>query len=161
MTQTFATKNDLPETTRLRMIAVLNANLASAIDVMLQARQAHWNIKGPDFYQLHEFFDHVHDRARQWVDLIAERAVVLGGVAEGALHTALSRTKIPVIGNDVISGEEYLEALSGSFAAFGGLIRAAARAAEDAGDGATANLFMEVSRGADKMLWFIEAHLQA
>ena len=44
-----ATKNTLPQSIRLQSVELLNRNLASAIDLERQAKQAHWNVKGPNF----------------------------------------------------------------------------------------------------------------
>src|SRR6478609_1450506 len=77
----YETNNDLSETTRRSVIEILNEHLANAIDLQLQAKQAHWNIKGPNFAGLHELFDRVAAQAGEYSDLIAERAVALGGVA--------------------------------------------------------------------------------
>ena len=61
----FKTKNDLSETIRANAIELLNARLADAIDLQTQTKQAHWNVKGPNFIALHELFDKINeDRAR-------------------------------------------------------------------------------------------------
>lgn len=154
------TKNDLSEATREKMVSLLNENLADAVHMALQSKQAHWNVKGPTFIALHELFDKVYDEASEWVDLIAERAVALGGVADGTLKGVSGKTRLPDYGLNVSSGTDHLQALSGSLASFGQTVRKAIDAADEAGDADTADLFTEVSRGADKMLWFLEAHLQ-
>ena len=85
----FATKNDLPEDTRTAIITTLNLRLADAIALQTQAKQAHWNVKGPHFIGLHELFDRVSGAILETIDLIAERAVQLGGVAEGTAYMAV------------------------------------------------------------------------
>jgi starvation-inducible DNA-binding protein len=155
------TKNDLPEATRKELITLLNVELASAVHLGLQAKQAHWNVKGPQFLQLHELFDQVYTEATAWVDTIAERAVQLGGVAEATLELIAKRSKLPAYGLQLSAGREHVDAISSALAQFGKSVRAAIDAAAKAGDADTADLFTEVSRGADKLLWFVEAHLQA
>ncbi len=155
------TKNDLPETTRQTVVDLLNASLANGIDLALQARQAHWNVKGPGFYSLHELFEKAYDEANDWVDTIAERAVQLGGVARGTLQATSSATQLAEYGLDLAAGRDHVDALSAAVAAFGKTVRASAGQASEAGDEDTADLFTEVSRGADKLLWFLEAHLQS
>jgi len=157
----YPTKIDLPEDSRQTVIALLNANLAHGIDLALQAKQAHWNVKGPNFQQLHELFDEVRDEVDGWVDMIAERAVILGGIAEGTLAPVSERTALPTYGLGLSEGRAHVDALSTALATFGKSIRAAIPAAEKAGDVDTADLFTEVSRGTDKMLWFVEAHIQS
>ena len=56
-----STKNDLPELKRIPLVALHNQALAELIDLQLQAKQAHWNVKGPNFIALHELFDTVTD----------------------------------------------------------------------------------------------------
>jgi starvation-inducible DNA-binding protein len=161
MNRLYPTKNDLPEPARREVIGLLNASLADGIHLVLQAKQAHWNVKGPHFFALHQLFDKVYEEATEWVDLLAERAVQLGGAAEGTLQLVAQRTRLPGESPDRASGRDHIEALSEALAAFGKPARQAIDSSSRAGDQDTADLFTEISRGADKMLWFVEAHLQS
>ena len=157
----FKTKNDIPEATRVKVVEFLNARLADCIDLQTQSKQAHWNVKGPDFIALHELFDRVNEAVEEYVDDIAERAVQLGGVAEGTARTAAKRSSLPEYPAKAVDGRTHVEALSSALAAFGAAARKGIDQANDTGDLDTADLFTEVSRGIDKWLWFVEAHLQA
>ena len=154
------TKNDLPQKTRVKVDAVLADRLADATDITLQAKQAHWNVKGPNFIALHELFDRVHDAAREWVDLIAERIVQLGGQAEGTVQATSKRTSLKPYPLDLVNGPDHVETLSSSLAAFGKKVRSAIDETDDLGDKDTADIFTEISRDVDKYLWFVEAHNQ-
>src|SRR3954454_22140148 len=90
----YATKNDLPEATRTKIIDLLNARLADAIDLQTQCKQAHWNVKGPNFIALHELFDKINEEAEDYVDLIAERVVQLGGTAEGTARSVAKHSTL-------------------------------------------------------------------
>jgi starvation-inducible DNA-binding protein len=157
----YPTKNDLPEGTRSKIVDLCNARLADAIDLQTQCKQAHWNVKGPSFIALHELFDKVNEDAEEYVDLIAERLVQLGGVAEGTARSVAKRSSLAEYGAKGAGGRDHVEALSSALAAFGKGARAAINQANDAGDADTADIFTEISRGTDKWLWFVEAHLQA
>jgi starvation-inducible DNA-binding protein len=157
----FKTKNDLAEGTRIKAIELLNARLADCKDLQTQAKQAHWNVKGPSFIALHELFDKVNADVEEYVDEIAERAVQLGGVAEGTARTVAKRSSLPEYPANTVDGRAHVDALSSALAAFGKSARKAIEVANDLGDLDTADLFTEVSRGVDKWLWFVEAHLQA
>jgi starvation-inducible DNA-binding protein len=157
----FKTKNDLPEAARVKAIELLNARLADCIDLQTQTKQAHWNVKGPNFIALHELFDKVNEEVEDYVDDIAERAVQLGGVAEGTARTASKRSSLAEYPAKAVDGGCHVEALSSALAAFGAAARKGIEQANDLGDLDTADLFTEVSRGIDKWLWFVEAHLQA
>ena len=157
----FKTKNDLPEATRAKAVELLNARLADCIDLQTQAKQAHWNVKGPHFIGLHELFDRISEGVEGYVDGIAERAVQLGGVAEGTARAVAKRSSLAEYPAKAVDGRGHAEALSSALAAFGAAARRAVDQANELGDLDTADLFTEVSRGIDKWLWFVEAHLQA
>jgi starvation-inducible DNA-binding protein len=152
------TKNDLPQKTRAKVIAILGDRLADAADVMLATKQAHWNVKGPTFIALHELFDKINEASEGWVDLIAERIVQLGGTAEGTVQATAARTSMDPYPTDIVGGRDHVEALSSALAALGKKIRRAIDQTDEAGDKDTADLFTEISRDVDKYLWFVEAH---
>lgn len=157
----FPTKNDLPKAKREKLIVLLNARLADAIDLAIHSKQAHWNVKGPNFMALHQLFDTVNGEALEYVDTIAERVVQFGGVADGSASTVAKKSTLPAYAPKSADGAAHVEALSNSMAAFGKAIRAAIDEATELGDAGTADLFTGVSRGIDKSLWFVEAHLHA
>jgi starvation-inducible DNA-binding protein len=153
------TKNSLPEETRSRVIRILNARLADSIDLMHQAKQAHWNVKGPSFIALHKLFDEIVDAAEEYMDLIAERAVQLGGVAEGTIQVAAKESELAEYPRNISADRDHVGALSSALAVYGKSVRQAIDDADKLGDKGTADIFTEISRGADKWLWFVEAHL--
>ena len=155
------TKNDIQKETREKLIETLNARLADVSDLKSQAKQAHWNVKGMDFIQLHELFDQVATQAEEYTDLIAERAVILGGTALGTVRVAASNSSLSEYPLEISAGADHVEALSNALADFGKKVRENIDEADDLGDMDTADLFTEVSRGIDKLLWFVEAHLQS
>ena len=156
----YETRNDLQESLRKSIVQLLNDRLAEAIDLQLQAKHAHWNVKGPNFVGLHDLFDRVADAAREYVDLIAERGVALGGVAEGTVQTVSRRSKLPEYAAKSGDWTAHVEAMQTALAIFGGNARHAIDEATDLKDADTADLFTEVSRGIDKLLWMVEAHVQ-
>lgn len=155
------TKIDIAKKKREQAIEVLSARLADVIDLGLQAKQAHWNVKGPHFYGLHQLFDEIADAMDEHSDMIAERITALAGVAEGTVGVVAKKTTLPEYPLDIFEGRAHVEALSASLATFGKAVRGDINQAEEIGDADTADLFTEVSRSVDKYLWFVEAHLQA
>jgi starvation-inducible DNA-binding protein len=153
------TRNDLPDNTRKAMIATLNARLVDAIDLRLAIKQAHWNVKGPNFIALHELFDQIQARVDTNVDDIAERAVALGGNAHGTIQTVVGGSKLEAYPTDLNEQKAHVAAVADRLAAFGKLVREAIDAADEANDKDTADLFTGISRQVDKDLWFVEAHL--
>ena len=159
-TKLFETKNDLPEDRRVEVIALLNQRLAEAIDLQTQCKQAHWNVKGPAFIGLHKLFDDVNEDVEGYVDLIAERVVQLGGVAEGTIGAAEERSKLPDYPIGITTGAEHVAALSDALSAFGRAARITIAEMDELEDSGSADMLTEISRGLDKWLWFVEAHQQ-
>jgi len=157
----FLTRNSLPVTSRSQLIALLNKRLADCLDLQLQAKVAHWNVKGPSFIGLHQLFDTIHGSLVEYADLIAERAVQLGGTAQGTARLVAMRSGLDEYPTDLAVERHHVEAMSGALATFGAAARRAIDEAAHLGDAGTADLFTEISRGIDKSLWLVEAHLQS
>src|SRR5258706_16089301 len=154
------TKNDLSEATRAKIIDLCNGRLADAIDLQTQCKYAHWNVKGPNFIALHELFDKINEDVEDYVDLIAERAVQLGGNADGTARMIVKRSSLAEYSVTQPGGKQHVQALSAALASFGKLVRRAIDASNEVNDADTADVFTEISRGVDKWLWMVEAHAQ-
>lgn len=157
----FDTRNDLSADSRAKVIRLLNARLADAIDLGLQAKHAHWNVKGPHFIALHELFDRLAGEIGEQVDTMAERVTALGGTAGGTLGAVVRTTSLPAYPESISDGLAHVEALAGAVADFARKVRLGIDEAEEFGDADTADLFTQVSRETDKQLWLLEAHLHA
>jgi len=155
------TLNDIPRPSRVRLITLLNDQLASCTDLFTQVKQAHWNVKGPSFIALHKLFDEVAEQVEEYTDELAERAVQLGGTARGTVRMAAAGSALSEYPADLAAGPDHVRAVSKALARFGAGARAAIDKADKLGDKGTADLFTEISRGIDKYLWFVEAHGQA
>ena len=155
------TRIDLSAEARRRLVPLLNARLADAIDLHLQAKQAHWNVKGPGFIALHELFDRIAAEIDGHVDDLAERVTALGGTAEGTVQAVAGRSRLAAYPLTIGDGRAHLDAFAGALAAVGEAMRAAIDEAAQAGDADTSDLFTGISRAVDKNLWLVEAHLQA
>ena len=101
------------------------------------------------------------DELLEHADDLAERAVELGGTAFGTARSAAKASRLSEYPLDIRAGREHVAALSGALATFGASARAGIDAANGLGDADTADLFTEISRGMDKLLWKVEAHGQA
>lgn len=157
----YKTANDIPEKRRVQINCLLNQLLADAIDLQMQMKQAHWNVKGPNFIGLHELFDQIDEAVESYVDLIAERIAQLGGVAEGTIRIAASLSRLEEYPLAIADGADHVVAVSKALSTFGREVREAIDQAGKLVDADTADIFTEISRGIDKWLWFVEAHGQA
>jgi starvation-inducible DNA-binding protein len=157
----YETENDITRQRRSELNALMNQRLADAVDLQMQLKQAHWNVKGPHFIGLHELFDQIDEAVESYVDLIAERIVQLGGVAEGTVRVASCRSRLEEYPLAIAAGQDHVEAVSKALSAFGQEARSTINQADELEDADTADIFTEISRGIDKWLWFVEAHTQA
>jgi len=155
-----ATRNDLKSNAKKVSIELLNARLADAIDLALLTKQAHWNVKGPQFIAIHEMLDGFRTTVDGHVDTIAERAVQLGGTAYGTAQTVAEKTTLAPYPTDIAKTKDHLAALIERYGAVANSVRAAIDEADEAGDADTADIFTAFSRDLDKSLWFLEAHVQ-
>lgn len=157
----YETENDLPRNTRAALCQLLNQRLADALDLQIQLKQAHWNVKGPHFIGLHELFDDVNESVTSHVDLIAERIAQLGGIALGTVRVAAARSRLEEYPLDIAEGALHVEAVARALSTFGREARLTIDEAAGLGDADTSDLFTQVSRDIDKWLWMVEAHSQA
>lgn len=155
-----ATRIDLPEETRKQIVEMLNQTLAATSDLRSQVKQAHWNVKGMNFFQLHEMFDEMADQLGEYIDMVAERATALGGIARGTVRMAAADSILPEYPIDITDGIDHVTALADRFASYGKHLRENIDRADELNDQDTNDLYVEVSRTIDKYLWFLEAHLQ-
>ena len=156
----YPTKNDLPEASRAEAVALLNQRLADCIDLQAQCKQAHWNVKGPTFIALHKLFDEITGDVQEYADLLAERVVQLGGIAEGTVGVVAERSTLVDYPLALSTGAEHVAALSDALAMFGRTVRVGIEEMNELEDADSADILTEISRGVDKWLWFVEAHQQ-
>jgi len=156
----YPSRIDIDEAVRAEETDLLNATLATVTDLKTQVKQAHWNVKGTDFYQLHEMFDEIAGELEEHADLVAERITALGGYAYGTVRAAAGGSILPEFPFGAVDGPEHVEALAERFALYCKHLRGGLAETDRLGDTDTNDLYTEVSRVADKRLWFLEAHLQ-
>jgi len=153
-------QNDLASNAKQASIGPLNARLADGIDLALLTKQAHWNIKGPQFIALHEMIDGFRTEIDAHVDTMAERVVQLGGAALGTTQDVVKASALAPYPTDIYASKDHLAALIERYATAANLVRKGIDTAAEAGDADTADSLTGYSRALDKALWFLEAHMQ-
>lgn len=155
----FPTRIDIHPDKRTLIITLLNQTLANTIDLKTQVKQAHWNVKGNDFYQLHLLFDEIAKELEEFTDLLAERITALGGPAFGTSRVVADKSIIEEYPLDIVDATDHLIALAERIAVYGRTLRVGIMQSDQIGDQNTNDLYIQLSRAIDKRLWFIEAHL--
>lgn len=156
----YDTQNDLASNTKNVIVKMMNARLAEAIDLALLTKQAHWNVKGPQFIAVHEMIDGFRIEIDGHVDTIAERIVQLGGTALGTTQAVAQATSLKPYPTDIYTTKAHLHALIERYGKVANAARASIDESSEAGDADTADILTAYSRALDKSLWFLEAHVQ-
>jgi starvation-inducible DNA-binding protein len=154
------TRNDTKSNAKRVSLDTLQARLADGIDLSLDIKQAHWNLKGPQFIGIHLMLDGFRDELDDYNDKVAERITQLGGTARGTVQAVGKETQLAPYPLDTYAIADHLAALIDRYALYANAVRKNIDDTDDAGDAGTSDLFTEISRGVDKQLWFLEAHVQ-
>lgn len=153
------TRNDVPDNAKKVSINVLQGCLVDSVDLYNATRQAHWNVKGPHFGELHRLFEEFYTALQTSSDDLAERIVQLGGTANGTTQVLAQQTRLEPYPTDLYAGMDHVRALTDRYAKVAKALREGIDQTDEAGDADTADLLTEQSRAVDKMLWMLEAHL--
>ena len=155
----WSSRNDLGDNAKETSINTLQAILIDTLDLYNVTRQAHWNLKGSNFIGVHEMLEKFYNQLNEFTDLVAERIVLIGGIADGTTQTLAGTTRLPPYRNDLLDSMAHLDALGERYALVAKATRAGIDETDEAGDADTADLLTEISRALDKNLWMIDAHL--
>ncbi|UFN49751.1 DNA starvation/stationary phase protection protein Dps [Roseomonas sp. OT10] len=155
----WSTRNSVGENAKNVSLTTLQALLVDSIDLYNATRMAHWNLKGSNFIGVHEMLEKFYDALNEQTDMLAERAVLLGGVPNGTSQNVAGSSRLAPYPADLLDSMEHLRELADRYAQVGKALRDGIDETDDAGDADTSDLLTELSRAIDKNLWMIEAHL--
>ena len=151
----------LSDDIKQKVCKAMEPTLAQALDMYSQAKFAHWNVKGDNFYQLHLVFDHVAKVIFKQVDPIAERITQLGGVANGTVRQSACTSSIDEYPVDTVAGMDHVRALANSLGHYCETLRNASDKIDDIGDEPTSDFYNQLIVDAEEQLYFLESHLEA
>ena len=160
-TRMFDTHIDIHADARRELVDMLNQQLADVITLHSQTKQAHWNVKGERFFQLHELYDQLAADIFDYIDDTAERITALGGTALGTSELAAKATTLPAYPLEQISGRDTLKLLVERYSMMVASVRRDIARASKLNDPTTEDLLTEMSRVLDEKLYFLESHLQS
>ena len=149
----------IAQNVRASIADALNKILVDGLDLHSQIKVAHWNIKGPHFAALHPLFETFAVSLAGYNDEIAERAVTLGGKAEGTARQVARNSTLTDYPPDIVQDLELVELLASRIEAYLDAVRSARGVAEMSSDTDTVDLLTTVASKFEKHAWFLRAML--
>ena len=145
---------DLAKSTR-----ALQGTLTELQALQLQTKQAHWNVSGSAFYQLHLMLQEHYEGIAKYADEVAERLLAVGSSSDGRAVTIVQTSALPEIPGGFIDDSRVLTFFTNQYGTVGGRIHARIQQINDV-DPTSSNLLQEVEHGIEKYLWQSRAFLQ-
>jgi starvation-inducible DNA-binding protein len=134
--------------------------LVDLIELHLQGKQAHWNVVGTNFRDLHLQLDELVDFARDASDTIAERMRALDAVPDGRSDAVVAATSLPQIPAEEITTTAVVDLITARIYAAVHTLRTV-RDAVDAEDPSTADILHQLIDGLEKLAWLIKSENRA
>ncbi|MDT7748980.1 MAG: starvation-inducible DNA-binding protein [Pseudonocardiales bacterium] len=130
--------------------------LADLVELHLQGKQAHWNIVGSNFRDLHLLLDEIVSSARDASDTIAERMRALHAIPDGRSETVTATTSLPSLPSGEINTREAVELMAARLTAVATRARSVHDAVDEQ-DPTSADLLHEVIETSEKFAWLMGA----
>ncbi|MEI8211445.1 MAG: DNA starvation/stationary phase protection protein [Planctomycetota bacterium] len=139
-----------------RLAAELQPLVLDLIDLSLQLKHAHWNLRGAVFVPLHEQLDGLHESVLGAADALAERQVMIGHAVDGLARSFTERSRLNPLPVRFLPSQEVIEDISNRLARVIELLR---HGIEITGalDPITQDLLIGTTAGLEKHLWMLQA----
>lgn len=160
MEQDIKTDIGVKDDARKKIVETLNMRLSDEYVLYTKTRKYHWNVIGPRFHQLHEFFKEQYEILDEMVDEIAERARQLGGKSLGTLDEFARNSSINEEPGQNPDAQTMISNLLKDHETVIKTLRKNADEAEELEDMVTNDFFLEAAQKHEKMAWMLRAHLE-
>ncbi|MDQ0381594.1 Dps family protein [Amycolatopsis thermophila] len=148
----------LDEVATKTVATALQRTLTDLIDLGLLAKQAHWNVTGPHFRDIHLHLDELADLAREHADGVAERLAALGVSPDGRASTVATESTLPGLPAGPLAGTAAVEAVTGVLAAAITGLRAGIEVTGEP-DPVSQDLLIGITADLEKQHWMFQAQL--
>jgi len=138
----------------------LQATVVELLELFHDAKQSHWNLRGPLYFPLHENLQEYADTYRMYADLLAERQLQIGLPADGRTETIVQTANLPKFPGGFLSDRQVLEIMTERIYTIAKRVRARIESTSKNGDEVTSNKFQDLSYVLDKQVWQFRVHMQ-
>jgi starvation-inducible DNA-binding protein len=160
MEQDIKTDIGVKDDARKKIVETLNMRLSDEYVLYTKTRKYHWNVIGPRFHQLHEFFKEQYEILDEMIDEIAERARQLGGKSLGTLEEFARNSSVNEEPGQNPDAQKMISNLLKDHEIVIKTLRKNADEAEELEDMVTNDFFLEAAQKHEKMAWMLRAHLE-
>ena len=144
-----------------KVAQALSGFLADEFLVYLKTRNAHWNIEGPDFHQMHKFFEEQYEQLDETMDQVAERIRMLGHYAPATMRSYLELTHLTEQSREKNDSAGFIKELLGDHESI--IIRLRENInlfSSELNDLGTSDFITGLMETHEKMAWMLRAHLK-
>lgn len=135
----------------------LSPVLHDLIALAVNAKQAHWHVRGANFMGVHEFLDEVVAHAQDAADTVAERVVALGLPVDGRIATVAGRATNPELSPGFQQSETIVAEVVAQLDATLATVNAAVEALDEV-DLVSQDIAIAIAQQLDKDRWFLFSH---
>ena len=150
----------LKDAGRAAVVDILNTVLADEVLLYVKTRNYHWNVVGPDFGELHKFFEDQYEKLEDFMDDTAERARSLGGQALGTLAEYLKRTRLKESPRHPPARDMVADLLTDHETIIRALRQDQEACLSTHGDAGTADYLTGLMEAHEKMAWMLRSYLE-
>jgi starvation-inducible DNA-binding protein len=148
----------IPDENLQKVANILNVLLADEVVLYMKTRNYHWNVKRPDFSELHKFFENQYEQLAEIMDTVAERTRMIGHYAIGTLSGALKSTRL-LEGQDESTADKMIANLLEDHETIIRSIRHEIDVVSEMKDYGTADFITGVMEAHEKMAWMLRSYL--
>ena len=138
----------------------LQATVVELLELFHDAKQSHWNIRGPLYFPLHEALQEYSDLYLKYADLLAERQLQIGNPADGRTDIIVQTVNLPKFPEGFLSDKQVLEIMTERIFTVAKRVRQRVESTGKIGDEVTSNKFQDLSYELDKQVWQFRVHMQ-
>ncbi len=140
--------------------ADLQATVVELLELFHDAKQSHWNLRGPLYFPLHENLQEYADTYRKYADILAERQLQIGQPVDGRTETIVNTANLPKFPGGFLSDRQVLEIMTERIYTIAKRVRTRIESTGKNGDEVTSNKFQDLSYELDKQVWQFRVHMQ-
>ena len=156
----FASASDLSAEARFEITEALEASVADGIDLHTQAKVAHWNVKGPQFSEMHALFETVAETIASQTDDLAERAVALGTWIDGTARHVAASSRLPDYAPGTTAAADHVRLLVQRLDKHLHGLREALELCQTHQDDVTVDMLTGMTGALEKLGWMLRATLE-